>query len=74
MPLAEKTIEDTLLHFGETKRAAIKRYREFAERGIKQVRKRNKISLDDLMQRVMSDMPLEMAQLKSQKRDQEQAK
>ena len=125
MPLAEKTIEDLLLHFAETKRAAIKRYRGFVEKGIKQgtredlqggglvrsaggdaagllgrkaeerekgdarilgsgdfvdevldnsnesyeLRKRNKISLDDLIQRVMSDMPLEMAQLKSQKRD-----
>ena len=35
-PLAEKTIEDILLHFAETKRAAIKRYREFVEKGIKQ--------------------------------------
>jgi len=35
-PLAEKTIEDILLHFGETERAAIKRYREFVEKGIKQ--------------------------------------
>jgi len=35
-PLAEKTIEDILLHFGETKRASIKRYREFVEKGIKQ--------------------------------------
>ena len=35
-PLAEKTIEDILLHFGETKRAAIKGYREFVEKGIKQ--------------------------------------
>ncbi len=34
--LAEKTIEDTLLHFAETKRAAIKKYREFVEKGIKQ--------------------------------------
>jgi len=34
--LAEKTIEDILLHFGETKRVAIKRYREFVEKGIKQ--------------------------------------
>ena len=34
--LAEKTIEDILLHFGETKRAATKRYREFVEKGIKQ--------------------------------------
>ena len=126
--LAEKTIEDLLLHFAETKRVAIKRYREFVEKGIKQgtredlqggglvrsaggdtagllgrkaeerekgdarilgsgdfvdevldnsnesyesyeLRKRNKISLDDLIQRVMSDMPLKMSQLKSQKRD-----
>ena len=36
MPLAEKTIEDILLHFAETKRVAIKRYREFVEKGIKQ--------------------------------------
>ena len=34
--LAESTIEDILLHFGETKRAATKRYREFVEKGIKQ--------------------------------------
>ena len=34
--LAEKTVEDILLHFGETKRVAIKRYREFVEKGIKQ--------------------------------------
>jgi putative transposase len=34
--LAEKTIEDILLHFGETRRAAIKRYREFVEKGVKQ--------------------------------------
>jgi len=34
--LAEKTIEDVLLHFGETKRVAIKRYQEFVEKGIKQ--------------------------------------
>jgi putative transposase len=34
--LAEKTIEDILLHFGESKRVAIKRYREFVEKGIKQ--------------------------------------
>ncbi len=32
--LAEKTIEDVLLHFGETKRVAIKRYQEFVEKGI----------------------------------------
>ena len=36
MPLAEKTIEDLLLHFAETKRAATKGYREFVEKGIKQ--------------------------------------
>ena len=35
-PLAEKTIEDILLHFAETKRVAMKRYREFVEKGIKQ--------------------------------------
>jgi len=35
-PLAEKTIEDILLHFGESKRVATKRYREFVEKGIKQ--------------------------------------
>ena len=34
--LAEKTIEDLLLHFAETKRAATKGYREFVEKGIKQ--------------------------------------
>ena len=36
MPLAEKTIEDILLHFAETKRVAMKRYREFVEKGIEQ--------------------------------------
>jgi putative transposase len=35
-PLAEKTIEDVLLHFGETKKVARKRYREFVEKGINQ--------------------------------------
>ena len=34
--LAEKTIEDVLLRFDETKRVAMKRYREFMEKGIKQ--------------------------------------
>ena len=34
--LAEKTIEDLLLHSAETKRAAIKRYLGFVEKGIKQ--------------------------------------
>ena len=34
--LAEKTIEDVFLYFGKTKRAAIKTYREFVEKGIKQ--------------------------------------
>ena len=34
--LAEKTIEDVFLYFGKTKRAAIKGYREFVEKGIKQ--------------------------------------
>ena len=32
--LAEKTIEDVLLHFGETKKVARRRYREFVEKGI----------------------------------------
>ena len=35
-PLAEKTIEDVLLHFGETKRVARRRYREFVKKGIDQ--------------------------------------
>jgi putative transposase len=34
--LAEKTMEDVLLHFGDTKRAARRRYREFVEKGIDQ--------------------------------------
>jgi putative transposase len=33
-PLAEKTIEDVLFHFGETKRVARRRYREFIKSGI----------------------------------------
>ena len=35
-PLAEKTIEDVLLHFGETKRIARRRYRQFVKNGIEQ--------------------------------------
>jgi len=35
-PLAEKTIEDLLLHFGETKRIARRRYRQFVKNGIDQ--------------------------------------
>jgi hypothetical protein len=35
-PLAEKSIEDVLLHFGETKRVARRRYREFVKKGIDQ--------------------------------------
>jgi len=35
-PLAEKTIEDLLLHFGETKRIARRRYRQFVKNGIEQ--------------------------------------
>jgi putative transposase len=35
-PLPEKTIEDILLHFGETKRVARRRHREFVKKGIKQ--------------------------------------
>jgi len=34
--LAEKTIEDILLHFGDTVKAARRRYREFVEKGIAQ--------------------------------------
>ncbi len=34
--LAEKTIEDVLLHFGETKRIARRRYRQFVKKGIDQ--------------------------------------
>jgi len=34
--LAEKTIEDVLLHFGETKRVARRRYRQFVKSGIDQ--------------------------------------
>ena len=34
--LSEKTIEDVLLHFGETKRIARKRYREFVKNGVDQ--------------------------------------
>ena len=34
--LAEKTIEDVLLHFGETKKVARRRYREFVKKGIEQ--------------------------------------
>ena len=35
-PLAEKTIEDVLLHFGETKKVARRRYRQFVKNGIEQ--------------------------------------
>ncbi len=38
-PLAEKTIEDVLLHFGETKRIARRRYRQFVKNGIDQGRR-----------------------------------
>ncbi len=38
-PLAEKTIEDVLLHFGETQKVARRRYREFVEKGIAQGRR-----------------------------------
>ncbi|MBC8457555.1 MAG: hypothetical protein H8D67_06110, partial [Deltaproteobacteria bacterium] len=37
--LAEKTIEDVLLHFGETKRVARRRYRQFVKNGIDQGRR-----------------------------------
>ena len=39
MALAEKTIEDVLLHFGETQKIARRRYREFVEKGITQGRR-----------------------------------
>jgi len=35
-PLAEKTIEDVLLHFGDTLKVARKRYRQFIKNGIVQ--------------------------------------
>ena len=35
-PLTEKTIEDILLHFGETKKVASRRYRQFVKNGIDQ--------------------------------------
>lgn len=35
-PLAEKTTEDVLLHFGETMRVARRRYRQFVKNGIDQ--------------------------------------
>jgi putative transposase len=38
-PLAEKTIEDVLLHFGETQKVARRRYREFVQKGIAQGRR-----------------------------------
>jgi len=38
-PVAEKTIEDVLLHFGETQKSARRRYREFVEKGIAQGRR-----------------------------------
>jgi hypothetical protein len=37
--LAEKTIEDILLHFGETQKAARRRYRDFVGKGIAQGRR-----------------------------------
>ena len=37
--LAEKTIEDLLLHFGETKKVARRRYRQFVKSGIEQGRR-----------------------------------
>ena len=37
--LAEKTSEDVLLHFGETKRIARRRYRQFVKNGIEQGRR-----------------------------------
>jgi putative transposase len=37
--LAEKTIEDVLLHFGETQKVARRKYRDFVEKGIAQGRR-----------------------------------
>ena len=37
--LAEKTIEDVLLHFGNTFKIARRRYRQFVEKGIKHGRR-----------------------------------
>ena len=42
--LAEKTIEDVLLHFGETQNVARRRYREFVEKGIGQGRRVDKVA------------------------------
>ena len=39
MSLAEKTIEDVLLHFGDTQKLARRRYREFIKKGIAQGRR-----------------------------------
>ena len=36
MPLAEKTIEDVLLNFGETQKVARRRYRDFVRKGVYQ--------------------------------------
>ena len=36
MPLAEKTTQDVLLHFGKTKKVARRRYRQFVKNGIEQ--------------------------------------
>jgi len=42
--LAEKTIEDVLLHFGETQNVARRRYRDFVEKGIGQGRRVDKVA------------------------------
>jgi len=39
LTLAEKTIEDVLRYFGETRKVAKRRYRQFVEKGIKQGRR-----------------------------------
>ena len=39
LSLAEKTIEDVLRYFGETRKVAKRRYRQFVEKGIKQGRR-----------------------------------
>jgi hypothetical protein len=39
LTLAEKTIEDVLRYFGETRKVAKRRYRQFVEKGIKHGRR-----------------------------------
>ena len=125
MNLADRTIQDVLLHFGETKKVARRRYRQFVKNGIEQgkrpefqggglvrsaggnkagllgrkkeerekgdarilgsgvfveeilqesnelyeMKTRNRISLDDLILKVSSNVDLDMEDLKSSKRN-----